>query len=223
MRNDQLLDELLNAENETAVLAALNKRGLLTDSSNWKYLGNMPNNQSIVQNQQSTPAAALVEKYTNGADAILLRHCKARGIDPRGATAPRNMAKAVQQFFGDLADKEQHEIRQIAEENLVLYGTGSKQRPSLSLYDAGEGQLAEDFPKTFCSLIYGNNDGSYKGAIPFVQGRFNMGGTGVLPFCSEKRKLQLIVSRVPDEVANRGDHQWAYTLFCFFDSKQDPS
>jgi hypothetical protein len=223
MRNDQLLEELLSAENETAVLAALNKRGLLTDNRHWKYLGNMPNNQSIVQNQQSTPAAALVEKYTNGADAILLRHCKAQGIDPRGANAPRNMAKAVQQFFGDLADKEQHEIRQIAEENLVLYGTGSKQRPSLSLYDAGEGQLAEDFPKTFCSLIYGSNDGSYKGAIPFVQGRFNMGGTGVLPFCSEKRKLQLIVSRVPDEVATRSDHQWAYTLFCFFDSKQDPS
>jgi hypothetical protein len=40
------------------------------------------------------------------------------------------------------------------------------------------------YPKTFCSLIYMNEEGSYKGAIPFVQGRFNMGGTGVLPFCS---------------------------------------
>ena len=72
------------------------------------------------------------------------------------------------------------EIRAIAEENLVLYATGSKQRPCLSFYDAGEGQLPENFPSTFCSLIYGSDEGSYKGAVPFVQGRFNMGGTGVL-------------------------------------------
>ena len=40
---------------------------------------------------------------------------------------------------------------------------------SLSLYDAGEGQFPEDFPKTFCSLIYMSDEASYKGAIPFVQ------------------------------------------------------
>lgn len=223
MRDDQLLQELLNAESETEVLAALNKRGLLQDDTRWKYLGNMANNQSIVQSQQSTPGGALVEKYTNGGDAILLRHCKARGIDPRGPSAPQSMEKAVQQFLGDFADKSQPEIREIADDNLVLYSTGSKQRPCLSLYDAGEGQLAGDFPKTFCSLISGSADGSYKGAIPFVQGRFNMGGTGVLPFCSDERKLQLIISRVPDELTGSRNHEWAYTLFCFFPSKQNPS
>ncbi len=151
----------------------------------WRYLGNMPNNQSIVHNQQSSPGAALVEKFTNGVDALLLRHCKADGIDPRGPKAPENMADAVTEWLGDLTEKDAQQIRTIAENNLVLYATGSKQRPSLSFYDAGEGQLADDFPKTFCSLIYGSDDGSYKGAVPFVQGRFNMGGTGVLPFCSD--------------------------------------
>lgn len=70
------------------------------------------------------------------------------------------------------------------------YATGSKQRPCLSFYDAGDGQLPENFPNTFCSLVYGTDEGSYKGAVPFVQGRFNMGGTGVLPFCGEDRKMQ---------------------------------
>jgi hypothetical protein len=223
MRDEELLHELLEAEHEIAVLDALNQRGLLKDSARWRYLGGMPNNQSIVQNQQSSPAAAQVEKFTNGLDAILLRYCRLLGIDPRGPHAPQSMAKAIQQFIGDLGDKDSQEIRRIAEENLVLYATGSKQRPCLSLYDAGEGQFADDFPKTFCSLIYGSDDGSYKGAIPFVQGRFNMGGTGVLPFCSEDRKLQLIVSRVPEELAKRIDHEWAFTVFCFFSSKQNPS
>jgi hypothetical protein len=223
MRDEKLLQELLDAENEIAVLAALNQRGLLKDSTRWRYLGNMPNNQAIVHNQQSSPGAALVEKFTNGVDAILLRYCRAQGIDPRGPKAPESMANAVAEWFGDLSEKDSQEIRAIAENNLVLYATGSKPRPSLSIYDAGEGQLAEDFPKTFCSLIYGSEDGSYKGAIPFVQGRFNMGGTGVLPFCSEERKLQLIVSRVPKDVAKRDDQEWAFTIFCFFPSKQNPS
>jgi hypothetical protein len=223
MNDATLLNELLEAENEDAVLHALESRGLLKDEARWRYLGNMPNNQSIVLAQQSSAGAALVEKFTNGLDAILLKHCKANNIDPRGASAPQSMTEAIALWFGDLSEKEPAEIRDIAETNLILYATGSKQRPCLALYDAGEGQLAEDFPKTFCSLIYGTNDGSYKGAIPFVQGRFNMGGTGVLPFCSEKRRLQLIVSRVPAEIAKTTDHEWAFTLFCFFPSNQAPS
>ena len=74
----------------------------------------------------------------------------------------------------------------------ILYATGTKARPSLSFYDAGEGQLPADFPRTFCSLIYGSDEGSYKGAVPFAQGRFNMGGTGVLPFGNGMTRPTLI-------------------------------
>src|SRR5262245_35014444 len=164
MRDETLLRELLEAEDEQAVIEALQKRDLFNAKfdSRWKYLGNMPNNQSIVHNQQSTPAAALVEKYTNAGDAILMRHCRQRRINPRSSEAPQSMAKAVELFFGDLNERKQDELRKFAEENMVLYATGSKARPSLSIYDAGEGQLAEDFPKTFCSLIYGSDDGAYK-------------------------------------------------------------
>lgn len=225
MQDRELLEELLAAESEDQVLAALDARGLLTDMSRWPYLGSMPNNQSIVHNQQSTAAAALLEKFTNGVDAILLRLCKKFGIDPRSLEAPQSMAAAIEAFLGDLSETfdDREKVRQFAEEHLVLYATGSKGRPCLALYDAGEGQLPEDFPSTFCSLIHGDGSGSYKGAIPFVQGRFNMGSTGVLPFCSEKHKLQLIVSRVPDEIAPSNAHEWGYTIFCFFPSKKDPS
>jgi hypothetical protein len=232
MRDKDLLLELLDAETEEAALAALTSRGLLEDKSRWRYLGGMPNNQSIVHAQQSTPAAALIEKMTNGFDALLLKYCKAAGIDPRGPNAPESMAKAVEMFLGSTAEtfaaaetntKARDVLRQYAEENLVLYATGSSARPSLSLYDAGEGQVAKDFPSTFCSLIHGSSGGSYKGAIPFVQGRFNMGSSGVLPFCSEKHKMQLIVSRVPVEIAGNNGHEWAFTVMCFFPSKQDPS
>ena len=232
MRDTELLQALLASETETEVIKALEARGLLEDKPRWRYLGNMPNNQSIVLNQQSTPAAALVEKFTNSQDALLMRYCKAAGIDPRSDKAPASMSDAVDQFLGGKADafsnpdsdtKARDARRAYAEDNLVLYATGTKARPSLSLYDAGEGQLAKDFPATFCSLIYGDGSGSYKGAIEFVQGRFNMGSSGVLPFCSEKHRMQLIVSRVPTDVAGGDDHEWGFTLICFFPSKQNPS
>lgn len=233
MRDSELLQALLASETETDVIQALEARGLLEEKSRWRYLGNMPNNQSIVLNQQSSAAAALVEKFTNAQDALLMRYCKAAGIDPRSdKEAPASMSEAVDKFLGGTADafsnpdsdiKARDARRAYAEDNLVLYATGTKSRPSLSLYDAGEGQLAKDFPATFCSLIYGDSTGSYKGAINFVQGRFNMGSSGVLPFCSEKYKMQLIVSRVPNDVAGGNDHEWGFTLICFFPSKQNPS
>jgi hypothetical protein len=222
MNDKELLLELLAADHENDAIYALQSRGLFADSKRWVALGNMANNQSVVHNQQSTGAAALVEKFTNGLDAILLRRCKAAGVDPRGNAAPQSMGKAMQKWFGDLSEKTPAQIREIAEENLVLYATGSKLRPCLSIYDAGEGQLPENFPSTFCSLIYANDEGSYKGAVPFVQGRFNMGGTGVLPFCGDIRKMQLIVSRVPHDV-EAAPHEWGFTIFCFFSSKQSPS
>ena len=132
------------------------------------------------------------------------------------------MESAIQEFYGDLTRKKPQEIRALAERGLVLYATGTKSRPCLSFYDAGEGRLPQDFPTTFCSLVYGTDEGSYKGAVPFVQGQFNMGGTGVLPFCGEGRKLQLIVSRAPTDVVAT-PHEWGFTILCFFASKSDPS
>jgi hypothetical protein len=93
MRDIELLQALLTSETEDAVIKVLDARGLLDEkvrATRWKYLGNMPNNQSIVLNQQSTPAAALVEKFTNGQDALLLRYCKAAGTDPRMLTPTEN-------------------------------------------------------------------------------------------------------------------------------------
>ena len=64
MQDKQLLAEFLAAETEEAALVALTKRGLLDNHSRWKAIGNMPNNQSVVHNQQSTAAAALIRSIS---------------------------------------------------------------------------------------------------------------------------------------------------------------
>jgi len=123
MQERELLLALLECEDEVELVGTLANRGLFEpkNAKRWIALGNMANNQSVVHAQQSTAAAALVEKFTNGLDAILLRRCKAAGLNPRGVAAPQNMRKAVERWFGDLSEKTQSEIRAVAEDNLVLY------------------------------------------------------------------------------------------------------
>jgi hypothetical protein len=91
-----------------------------------------------------------------------------------------------------------------------LVATGSKAEPSYTIIDLGEGQRPCDFPATFCSLVRSN-----KLRTPFVQGKFNMGGSGVLPFCG-KHNLQLVMSRRhPDLVAGQegcANLGWGWTI-----------
>jgi hypothetical protein len=63
VNDKELLLQLLEAEYELEVVGLLTQRGLFEEanSKRWVALGNMPNNQSIVHAQQSSPAAALVE------------------------------------------------------------------------------------------------------------------------------------------------------------------
>lgn len=77
----------------------------------------------------------------------------------------------------------------------------SRQRPCLTIYDDGEGQHPENFEKTFLSLLQGN-----KNEIAFVQGKYNMGGTGAIVFCGEHR-YQLIGSKRYD-----GAGEFGFTL-----------
>ena len=90
MNDKELLLELLASEHEEDAIAALAKRGLLdaANANRWVALGNMPNNQSVVHAQQSTATAALVEKFTNGLDAILIRRGSAISAGRRSKRSP---------------------------------------------------------------------------------------------------------------------------------------
>ena len=65
------------------------------------------------------------------------------------------------------------------------------------------------------SLIPSSLAGRNKDDIPFVQGRFNCGGTGVLPFCG-KQNYQLIVSRrnpcCPTKANDSTKDLWGFTI-----------
>lgn len=195
----EIFFQLWEAPAEEGVDEVLRADTLLSNSANWYPLDGNESNFGVIENQQSSPIAALIEKITNSIDAILMRKCYEAGIDPKSISAPKSMEEAVRQFFNKT-----HETwhlspdRQKQAEDIQILADGPRMNTSLVIYDNGEGQHPENFEKTFLSLLKGN-----KNEIPFVQGKYNMGGTGAIVFCGKKR-YQLIASKKYDGSGNFG-------------------
>src|ERR1700674_3420657 len=165
----------------------------------WEPLGGNQSNFGVIENQQSSPIAALIEKITNSIDAILLRKCYEVGVNPKSSTAPRSMEEAIKTFFH--SDGEAWYLspnRQKQAEEIQILADGPRRNTSLVIYDNGEGQHPQHFESTFLSLLKGN-----KNEIPFVQGKYNMGGTGAIVFCG-KHRYHLIGSRRFDKTGDFG-------------------
>ncbi len=226
MNTDQVGDlcmKLMLADTEKEVVAILTEAGYWNDFPTWRPINDEENNFSTIGNQQSEAVAAFVEKIVNGLDARLLDACLRAGIDPQGPEAPTSMRQAVARFFehhvypkitdGRIADWSDTEAT-AQSKLLTVAATGNMPadgHPSLTVADNGEGQTPDSVPDTFMSLQKSN-----KLRIPFVQGKFNMGGTGALQFCSGPNKLQLIVTRRDPELlsdsATERDRQWGFTI-----------
>jgi hypothetical protein len=216
--------ELMKADSEEEVIGLLKKAGFWDNKGLWRFYGDYENNYNTIGNQQGSPDAALVEKVVNAVDARLMNECLARGIDPEGPQAPQSIRQAVAMFFDDVYNPNSPRAGQVKDwpnpkrtetaRWLTLVATGAGPRsgnPCFSISDLGEGQTPERMPDTFLSLTKSN-----KLRIPFVQGKFNMGGTGVFEFCGPNG-LQLIVTRrnpaiLKSKFAHPSDTQWGFTV-----------
>ena len=72
----EIFQSLYSASTESDVDKILDRfQSVLCNSKNWYPLDNNESNFGIIENQQSSPIAALIEKITNSIDAILMRRC----------------------------------------------------------------------------------------------------------------------------------------------------
>ena len=215
---EQLCMDLLHCDKESEVIAVLREAGYWDEPGAWRPYGDAPDNFSTIGNQQSASPAALVEKVVNSIDAVLMRECILRGMDPESTQAPQSTSQAVAAFFGGDASKEstlghirswdQSKRTKIAE-LITLSATGERRNPSFTIVDQGEGQTPDSFPDTLLSLHSEN-----KSRIPFVQGKFNMGSTGALQFCGHDN-LQLIISKRDPAISGKlppDEEEWGFTV-----------
>ena len=196
-----LFEKLYFAKTEKGIDSIINTYPDIFKPANWHPLGGNENNYGVIENQQSAPIAALIEKITNSIDAILMKKCLEKGINPESDQAPGTMEEARNIFFPKHRDWDLPKHRNRQAENLQVLADGPKRDTSIIIYDNGEGQHPEKFAETLLSLLQGN-----KNSIRFVQGKYNMGGSGAIVFCGKKR-YQLIGSKRYD---NNGE--FGFTL-----------
>lgn len=215
---------LLKVDSEKEVIELLSEAGFWNDLSAWRYFGDEEGNYSVAGAQQSKADAALVEKIINSVDARLMDEVLKQGIQPQSADAPQTIRYAVGKFIEELPDPASSHAGRIQfwddakrkriSEDIAVVATGAtakKGNPCFSVIDRGEGQTPENVPHTLMSLIKGN-----KAKIPFVQGKFNMGGTGVFRFCGRMNIQLVITKRDPAIVATGKNHEdddcWSFTV-----------
>ncbi len=206
--------ELIKAESEEEAKRILIEYKLWNNKDYWFDYGKDEFNYRTTGNQQANADAALVEKIINSIDAVILKDAQFSNLDPEDLNAPKTVAEAVDRFYGIPEGKLINEIKSKRKElakNILLVASGKGQegnsRPSISIIDQGEGQYPEDFEDTFLSL-----SGTNKVRTPYVQGKFNMGSTGVLEFCGDLH-LQLILSKRHSMITNDNEQApWGFTI-----------
>lgn len=196
--NQRLFEKLFFAKTEDEVEEVINSLPSVFKKENWSPLGGDANYFGIVRNQQSNPIAALVEKVTNSIDALLMRKCFEAGIDPKSKAAPQTMEEAIAKFYPQNKQWDLQSFRRKQAEEIQVVADGPPRNTSVIIYDNGEGQHPDEFENTFLSLVKGN-----KINIMFVQGKYNMGGSGALVFCGKKR-YHLIGSKRFDSTGDFG-------------------
>ena len=221
----KLFMRLINAGTENEVQAILDAEGLSLDASKWTPYGDNESFFGVIENQQAHPVPALVEKVTNGIDAILEKKVLQDGVDIRSPAAPRSIKEALDRYFPDHRNWDLGDARRRQAMDLQIVASGPRRDTSLLVYDNGVGQAPDDFPRTFLSLLRGN-----KNDVHFVQGKYNMGGAGAIAFCGDLR-FQLVASKFYDgseplgftllrrhppalaEAANRKSTWYEYLIF----------
>jgi len=216
---------LMEANTEEEIINLIREPGFWDDSRCWRFYGDEEGNFSTVGNQQSKPEAALVEKVVNSVDARLMNGCLVRGSRTDEEGVPTSIQEAVAEYFEDEGNGGSIRAGRITNwpdtmrtkiaRGITLAATGAKPsdgNPCFTISDSGEGQTPEMIPSTILSI--GKNN---KLRVPFVQGKFNMGGTGSLQFCGQNN-LQLVVSRRNPMIlqvlgeSHSSDSQWGFTL-----------
>ncbi len=211
---------LLKADKEEEVIDLLRQYGYWDNPAVWRTFGDREDNFSTFGNQSDVADAALVEKLVNSVDAVLMGECWSAGIPPDSPEAPRSIPEAVAEFIwkdrskantrGHISHWTDSERREISR-RITLSATGDLSDPCFTVVDDGEGQTPNSMPNTLLSL-----DKKNKINVHFVQGKFNMGGTGALRFCGP-HNLQLIISRrnpniIVDNSMDPSSRQWGFTI-----------
>jgi hypothetical protein len=186
-------------QSEVEALVAAAAAAGINDS---RLIGNADSNAGPIEGS-SAPHSALIERATNGIDAVLELHARLAGYEriddwPQPPAGPREAAqillKLPKRGTEDLTDIER---RRLAENLLImLEESGIKDSPTVIIEDRGIGQSIFEMPNGLLSLNRGN-----KAQKPWQSGAYGQGGSATLRFCP----YTIFVSRKAPTLLGQGE------------------
>ncbi len=142
----------------------------------WRPLGDRENNFSTVH-ITADPGDALVERVTNGIDALIERAVALQGMT--GLATPREASEHLFNIpAGRLANLDTTRRKELAQHlRVTARGSGEARRPTIVVEDHGIGQHPSDFPNTLLSLNQTNKVRRLE-----LMGAFGQGGASIFAF-----------------------------------------
>jgi len=188
--------------------------GVTLDRWDWYPLGGRRNNAGSVE-LVTEPGPPIIERITNGIDAMLEFGFQKAGCPDMGPTSPR---AAAEQWFGikggTLSELREDRtlISQLAPNvEVEVYDSGEPKAPTISILDKGIGQHPVDLPDTILSLGESNKIGKQ-----YLCGAYGQGGSSSFAWC----KYTIIVSRKRPEHTNGRPDLVGWTIARQYDSPE---
>jgi hypothetical protein len=207
--NIDILNKFLDATTAEAVDSVLADSEFFKNVE-WVQIGGKKVAEEVnagrVEGQMKYPENAFVEKITNSIDAILMKKCRERGIEPTDRNkAPKSLQEAIVKFIGTEEDFEKLRKRH---SDIIITAEGKKEYPTLTIIDRGEGQEPEQLPTTILGL-----SNRLKVDISFVYGKYHQGGSAALRFSGSKPTscYQLVLSKRAETLKPQ-NNTWGFAL-----------
>jgi hypothetical protein len=176
----------------------------------WRPVGDRPNNIGTIR-VASDPALAIIERITNGMDAMLelgqALHPGDHPLSPRAAA--QRWYGVPKTGLGDMTEKQRRALGQHI--TVSLDESGDAKRPTLAISDQGIGQTAPDFPTTLVSLNESNKVGQL-----YTMGTYGQGGAATFGFS----KATLVFSRRHPNLRGQAEDTVGVTIVV---EKDDPA
>lgn len=145
---------------------------------NWRFVGDNPSNSSVI-NILKSPDKGIIERLTNGIDAVLEKEKKDHNISmPKSAG---DIVKIVYPKFYEHSnrvkqgiEKSSYAFEALDKVVLSINDGSTSAKPTIDIIDKGTGLTGADFPNTILSINKGNKLSSEK---EYLIGAFGQGGS----------------------------------------------
>ena len=235
--NDEMsniVQKILTIQKEEELTNLIDNDPFFSEYCDWEPVAGDNTNIRFIGNQKTTAVGTLTELLVNSIDSLLILGCIKSGKNPNEKGVPKNMKDASELYYGipngnigkcfpkgrlestgtwtrlsdNIKNIKDVPITELAGNiNMIFLGSGSKNHNTIIVYDRGMGQSPQKFKDSF--LYYQTNN---KLNIPFVQGKYAMGATGVFSRCGLMKYVFILSTKHPDVCGPAEKNKWGFTI-----------